>query len=69
MVASGAVGSTVYGLIQPSPSDPRTTLLNADIALQFVPAMLFGVGVGAHAKHSSELFAGVLQLSAWACES
>ena len=47
MVASGAIGSTIYGLIQPSPSDSRTTLLNVDIALQFVPAMLFGVGVGA----------------------
>ena len=48
MVASGAVGSVIYGLLQPSPTNPSTTLLNADIALQFVPAMLFGVGVGAH---------------------
>lgn len=48
VVASGAVGSVIYGLLQPSPTNPSTTLLNADIALQFVPAMLFGVGVGAH---------------------
>ena len=48
MVAASAIGSCIYGLVEPSPTDPSKTLLNADIALQFVPAMLFGVSLGVH---------------------
>lgn len=47
VVATSAIGSCIYGLLQRSPTDPTTTLLNADLALQFVPAMLFGVSLGA----------------------
>ena len=48
VVATSAIGSCTYGLLQRSPTDPSSTLLNADLALQFVPAMLFGVSLGAH---------------------
>ena len=47
MVATSALGSCAYGLLQRSPVEPGTTLLNADLALLFVPAMLFGVSIGA----------------------
>lgn len=47
VVAVGAVGSVLYGLLQPAPNDPRTSLLNLDIALTLIPAMLFGVSFGA----------------------
>ena len=47
IVAAGAVGSVLYGLVQPSPLDGSKTLLNFDIALTLIPAMLFGVSFGA----------------------
>lgn len=47
IVASGAVASVVYGLMQPSLLNSNATLLNADIALALIPAMLFGVSFGA----------------------
>lgn len=52
IVAVGAIGSVLYGLVQPSPVDSGTTLLNFDIALTLIPAMLFGVsfGVPAHTQ-------------------
>ena len=49
IVAVGAIGSVLYGLVQPSPVDAKTTLLNFDIALTLIPAMLFGVSFGASA--------------------
>lgn len=33
VVAVGALGAVLYGLLQPSPSNPRTTLLNFDLAM------------------------------------
>lgn len=50
MVATSSLGGFGYGLLQPSPLDPQATLLNADLALQFVPAMLFGTSIGEHAN-------------------
>lgn len=47
VVAVGAVGSVLYGLLQPAPDAPGTSLLNLDIALTLIPAMLFGVSFGA----------------------
>jgi hypothetical protein len=43
VVATGAIGSCIYGLLQRSPADNTKTLLNFDIALTLIPAMLFGV--------------------------
>ena len=43
VVATGAIGSCIYGLLQRSPADNSKTLLNFDIALTLIPAMLFGV--------------------------
>jgi hypothetical protein len=43
VVATGAIGSCIYGLLQWSPVDRKKTLLNFDIALTLIPAMLFGV--------------------------
>lgn len=43
VVATGAIGSCIYGLVQRSPVDHSKTLLNFDIALTLIPAMLFGV--------------------------
>lgn len=52
IVAAGAIGSVLYGLVQPSPLDGSKTLLNFDIAMTLIPAMLFGVSFGAR-PHSS----------------
>lgn len=52
IVAAGAIGSVLYGLVQPSPLDGSRPLLNFDIALTLIPAMLFGVSFGARPHNS-----------------
>lgn len=61
VVASGAIGSCIYGLIQRSPVDRRKTLLNFDIALTLIPAMLFGVSFVSGARF------GVASLTSTTC--
>jgi len=51
----------MYGILQPSPTDPKTTLLNADLALQFVPAMLFGVSLGALSCEAPPCIASLME--------
>lgn len=47
VVSISAVGSSLYGLSQPSPHDSRFPLVDLDIAIVFIPALLFGVSWGA----------------------
>ncbi|CAL5221862.1 g4123 [Coccomyxa viridis] len=46
IVATSAVASTVYGLIQTHPKDPTRPLVDFDLALTFIPALLLGVSFG-----------------------
>ncbi|KAK9861032.1 hypothetical protein WJX84_006798 [Apatococcus fuscideae] len=46
VVSVSAVGSSLYGMLQPSPTHPDRPLLNFDLALTFIPPLLFGVSVG-----------------------
>jgi uncharacterized membrane protein YfcA len=46
IVACGALASTLYGLRKTSPRDPNRTLLDFDLALTFLPALLLGVNFG-----------------------
>lgn len=46
LMASSAVGSTVYALYQQSPVDPNRPMVNFDIALTFIPILLFGNSLG-----------------------
>ena len=48
VVSVSAVGSSLYGMLQPSPTHPDRPLLNFDLALTFIPPLLFGVSVGEH---------------------
>lgn len=52
--ATSAVASTVYGLLQTHPNDPHRPLVDFDLALTFIPALLLGVsfGVRAFERHS-----------------
>lgn len=42
IITSGAVAAFAFGLARRSPVDGNKTLLNFDIALTLVPAILFG---------------------------
>lgn len=44
--ATSAVASTVYGLVQTHPTDPHRPLVDFDLALTFIPALLLGVSFG-----------------------
>ena len=44
--ATSAVASSVYGLIQTHPDAPDRPLVDFDIALTFIPALLLGVSFG-----------------------
>ena len=46
VVSISAVASSLYGLSQPSPHDERYPLVDIDIALLFMPALLMGVSIG-----------------------
>lgn len=46
VVSISAVASSLYGLTQPSPHDARFPLVDMDIALTFLPALLMGVSFG-----------------------
>lgn len=46
VVSFSAIASSLYGLTQPSPHDERFPLADLDIALVFMPALLFGVSFG-----------------------
>ncbi|GAQ85440.1 hypothetical protein KFL_002350150 [Klebsormidium nitens] len=46
IVSSGALASTFYGLHKKSPRDCDRTLLDFDLALTFLPALLLGVNFG-----------------------
>ncbi|KAK9863229.1 hypothetical protein WJX84_011003 [Apatococcus fuscideae] len=46
VVSVSAIGSSLYGMLQPSPTHPDRPLLNFDLALTFIPPLLFGVSVG-----------------------
>lgn len=45
-ISFSAIASSLYGLTQPSPHDGRFPLADLDIALLFMPALLFGVSFG-----------------------
>ena len=45
--ATSAVASSIYGLIQTHPNDPSRPLVDFDVALTFIPALLLGVSFGA----------------------
>ena len=56
--ATSAVASSVYGLIQTHPDAPDRPLVDFDIALTFIPALLLGVSFGAQTAacvHASSL--------------
>jgi hypothetical protein len=44
--ATSAVASSIYGLIQTHPNDPSRPLVDFDVALTFIPALLLGVSFG-----------------------
>ncbi|EIE19332.1 hypothetical protein COCSUDRAFT_44684 [Coccomyxa subellipsoidea C-169] len=46
IVATSAVASSIYGLIQTHPNDPSRPLVDFDVALTFIPALLLGVSFG-----------------------
>ena len=46
IVATSAIASTLYGLTHPRPGHPDTPLVDLDVALIFIPALLFGVSIG-----------------------
>jgi uncharacterized membrane protein YfcA len=46
VVSTSALASTLYGLENTSPRDPNRTLLDFDLALTFIPALLLGVSYG-----------------------
>ncbi|GAQ90288.1 hypothetical protein KFL_006220070 [Klebsormidium nitens] len=46
VVSASALASTLYGLRQTSPRDPNRPLLDVDLALTFIPALLLGVSFG-----------------------
>lgn len=46
IVASSAVASSFYGILQRSPVDPGAPLIDFTLALTFVPALLVGTGIG-----------------------
>ena len=46
--ATSAVASSLYGLVQTHPEDPGRPLVDFDIALTFIPALLLGVSFGGH---------------------
>lgn len=46
IVATSAIASTLYGLTHPRPSHPDRPLVDLDVALIFIPALLFGVSLG-----------------------
>ena len=45
-VYAATSASTVYGLIQTHPNDPNRPLVDFDLALTFIPALLLGVSFG-----------------------
>jgi uncharacterized membrane protein YfcA len=46
LMASSAVGSTIFALYQRSPVDANRPMVNFDIALTFIPILLFGNSLG-----------------------
>lgn len=46
IVATSAIASTLYGLTHPRPDHPDRPLVDLDVALIFIPALLFGVSLG-----------------------
>lgn len=46
IVATSAIASTLYGLTHPRPNHPDRPLVDLDVALIFIPALLFGVSLG-----------------------
>lgn len=46
IVATSAIASTLYGLTHPRPGHPDRPLVDLDVALIFIPALLFGVSIG-----------------------
>ena len=46
VAATSAVASSLYGLVQTHPEDTRRPLVDFDIALTFIPALLLGVSFG-----------------------
>lgn len=42
------MASSIYGLIQTHPNDPSRPLVDFDVALTFIPALLLGVSFGAN---------------------
>ena len=46
IVATSAIASTLYGLTHPRPGHPDRPLVDLDVALIFIPALLFGVSLG-----------------------
>ncbi|KAL3157342.1 hypothetical protein ABBQ32_011825 [Trebouxia sp. C0010 RCD-2024] len=46
IVATSAIASTLYGLTHQRPDHPDRPLVDLDVALLFIPALLFGVSLG-----------------------
>lgn len=53
VVAVGALGAVLYGLLQPSPSNPRTTLLNFDLAMVWLTEIKQSVAAAHQPDHIS----------------
>ena len=51
--ATSAVASTVYGLFQTHPNDSHRPLVDFDLALTFIPALLLGVSFGVRASRGT----------------
>ena len=49
IVATSALASSVYGFLHTSPTHPDRPLVDLDLVITFVPALLFGVSFGAAA--------------------
>lgn len=55
IVATSAIASTLYGLTHQRPDHPDRPLVDLDVALLFIPALLFGVSLGTHSPTGNAL--------------
>ncbi len=48
IVSTSAIASALYGLTHTRPGYPDRPLVDLDVALIFIPALLFGTSIGTH---------------------
>ena len=56
IVATSALASSVYGFLHTSPTHPDRPLVDLDLVITFVPALLFGVSFGAAGRDQKYWF-------------